>query len=234
MKSLIVSFFFLVFIITASAQDCAGYYYLYNSEVQITIYDKNGKESGKQIYTINAVTKTGGIITANFVLQVTDDKGKSISKGEGMYKCNGASLFTEARAGIPQEQMTTYKDMDVVATDPSLEYPPVMSAGQSLKNASFKMNVYNKDSVYSSITLDQANRKVEGKQTITSPTGVWDCWKITYDGNLKKSTINSSVTEVPADFKIIEWFAPGFGTVKTETYKSGALVESTLVTSVKK
>lgn len=104
---------------------------------------------------------------------------------------------------------------------------------QSLKDANVKMKVH-KGSIFSVLSLDATNRKVAGKESITTPAGTWDCWKITYDGRFRATIGGPSGIGVPFNFKAIEWFAPGFGIVKTETFnKNENLLGSTLITSVK-
>jgi len=220
---------------TTTAQDCAGYYYLTNSTVEMTTYDKKAKESGKLTYTISDVNKTSTATTASFASEMKDEKGKSISKGAGKYKCSGGNLFIDAKVAMPQEQMGAYKDMDVKADDAFIEYPSSFSDGLSLKDADFKMDIINKGTAFSTVTLEQSNRKVEAKESVTSPAGTWDCWKITYDGRFRATIGGPSGIGIPVNFKSTEWFAPGFGIVKTETYnKNGKLMGSTLITGIKK
>lgn len=225
---------FLLFSFT-HAQNCSGYYYLANGAVEMTTYDKKAKESGKIIYTISNVNQTGNTTSASFASEMKDEKGKSLSKGSGKYKCSNGILFIDARVAMPQEQMGAYKDMDVKANDAFIEYPGSFSNGQSLNDVNFKMDIINKGAVFSVVTLEQSNRKVEGKESITTPAGTWECWKITYDGRFKATIGGPSGIGIPVNFKSTEWLAPGFGIVKTETYnKNGKLVGSTLITSVKK
>ena len=235
MKSFIACAAALFLASAAFPQNCSGYYYLSNSSVVMTTYDKKAKESGKVTYTISNIDKTGNAITANFVSEMLDEKGKSISKGTGKYKCSGGNLFIDARMSMPQEQMGAYKDMDVKADETFIEYPSSFSDGQSLKDANFKMTVINKGNPFSTVTMEQTNRKIEGKESVTSPAGTWDCWKISYEGRFRATVGGPSGIGIPFNFKSTEWFAPGFGIVKTETYnKNGKLMGSTLITAVKK
>jgi hypothetical protein len=235
MKLFVAAICTFLFFISTSAQNCSGYYYLTHSAVEMTTYDKKAKESGKITYTISNINKTGDAITADFTSEMKDEKGKSISKGAGKYKCSGGNLFIDARVAMPQEQMGAYKDMDIKADEVFIEYPASLSDGQSLKDANFKMDIINKGSVFSTTTLEQTNRKVEGKESVTSPAGTWECWKITYDGRFRATIGGPSGIGIPFNFKSTEWFAPGFGIVKTETYnKNGKLVGSTLITAIKK
>jgi hypothetical protein len=235
MKLLVAGFCMSLVSFSSTAQDCSGYYYLTNSTIEMTTYDKKAKENGKLTYLISAVSNSGNTTTANFISEMKDEKGKTISKGTGKYKCSGDNLFIDAKVAMPQEQMGAYKDMDVKADEAFIEYPSNLSDGLALKDANFKMDIINKGSVFSTTTLEQTNRRVEGKESVTSPAGTWDCWKISYDGRFKATIGGPSGIGIPVNFKSTEWFAPGFGIVKTETYnKNGKLVGSTLITALKK
>src|SRR5688572_31604726 len=93
MKLFVACTHVLLLFFSASAQNCSGYYYLTNSAVEMTTYDKKAKESGKLTYTITNANKTGNTTTASFASEMKDEKGKSISKGAGKYKCSGGILF---------------------------------------------------------------------------------------------------------------------------------------------
>jgi len=233
MKSFILACVLAGIAFHPSAQNCNGFYFFTdNAEVVMTVYDKKGAEGGKLTYKISGVNKSGNNATADFTSEFVDEKGKSLSKGSGKLKCTGGILYVDAKVSVPQTSMAAYKDMDVKGEESFVEYPSSMSAGQSLKDVNFSMEVHNKGSLFSTITLTQDNRKVIGKETISSPAGTWECWKISYDAQFKATMMGIGI---PINMKTTEWFAPGFGLVKTESYsKNGKLMGSTLITSVKK
>ncbi|HLG40862.1 MAG TPA: hypothetical protein VI461_14380 [Chitinophagaceae bacterium] len=234
MRSACIIILFLLAFGQTNSQECKGFYYMSNGEVQMTVYDKKGEENGKVTYHISDAAASGSAMTANFTSEMVNEKGKTLSKGSGKYKCTGGVFYADAKVAMPQENMAAYKDMDVKAEDVFIEYPSSMAAGQALKDVNFKMEVFNKGALFATITFDELNRKVESKESITSPSGTWDCWKITYDVKFKASMAPLNIG-IPLNMQITEWFAPGFGVVKTETYnKNGKLMGSTLITSVKK
>jgi len=234
MKHLLSSLLLLAGFISLSAQDCKGYYYLSNSEVQMTTYGKKGEESGKLTYKISDIKKEASGTTASFTSEMVNEKGKTLSKGAGKYKCTGGVMFIDAKASLPGDQMEAYKDMEVKADDAFIEYPANLSEGQTLKDANFKMQTYSKSTLNSTITFDEINRKVIGKETITTPAGTWECWKITYDGKFKAQMAPLNIG-IPFSFQCTEWFAPGFGIVKSETKnKNGKLMGSMMITALKK
>lgn len=233
MKVFFATFVFCSICLTAVSQNCKGYYYLSNNTtVVMTTYDKKNAESGKLTYKISNVTTSGNNTTGNYSSEMVDTKGKTLSKGEGKYKCTGGIMYLDARVALPQENMAAYKDMDVKADEIFIEYPASMSAGQTLNDVDFTMTIENKGKKFAEITLKQTSRKVEAKESVTTAAGTWECWKITYEGNFRAGI---GPIGIPVNYKGVEWFAPGFGIVKTETYsKNGKYAGATMITSINK
>ncbi|MEP7377756.1 MAG: hypothetical protein ABI675_30425 [Chitinophagaceae bacterium] len=231
MKLLVTGLFVFIFFNPATAQSCAACYFFDTGEVEMITYDNIGKESGKLIYTISEITKTGNELIASFTAEEKNKSGVSLSKVSGKYKCGNGSLFMDAAVAIPKEQMTPYKDMDILSGVGFVEYPSRLIVGQTFRDTGFTIQVLNNGSFFTNLTLDQTNRKVEAEVSITNRTGTWDCMKITYTG--KFTTNNGSSPATSFDFKCTEWFAPGFGMVKSETYSNtNTLISSFAITSI--
>ena len=195
-------------------------------------YDDKGKENGKLTYYISEINKTNAELIASFAKEEKNQSGVILSKVPGKYKCSNGSLFIDAAVAIPKEQMAPYKDMAVQSGEGFVEYPYKFISGQTFKDTSFTMQVLNNGSFFTNLTLDQTNRKVAARETLTGQTGTWECLKITYDG--KFTTNNGSTPATTFNFKSAEWFAPGFGIVKSETYSStNTLISSFAITAVK-
>lgn len=232
MRSFLFALGMTLMSVTLYAQDCSKYYYINSNEVQMTMYDKKDKESGKLTYKISDKKKEGGNVSAIFNSEIVDEKGKLISKNTGTYKCNGGVMFIDARVSMPSESMSAYKDMEVKANDAYIEYPSTFTEGATLKDVDFKMEMSGKSGLNTTITLLQTNRKVVGKESITTAAGTWECWKITYDAKMKTSVAPLNIGP-KMEFDVAEWFAPGFGIVKTVTMRNGKVMGSTAITSVK-
>jgi hypothetical protein len=231
MKSLVTGLFVFIVFTSATAQSCAGCYFFDTGEVEMITYDDKGKENGKLIYNISEITKTGNELIASFTAEEKNSSGVSLSKVPGKYKCGVGSLFMDAAVAIPKEQMAPYKDMDIQSGAGFVGYPSKLTPGQTFRDTSFTIQVLNSGSFFTNLTLAQTNRKVEVELSITNRTGTWDCFIITYDG--KFTTNNGSSPATSFDFKCKEWFAPGFGIVKSETYSStNTLISSFSITSI--
>src|SRR6187402_1406258 len=210
-----VVFTFLLFSGNIFSQECSSYYFLQNNKtIEMTISNNKGKESGKMTYVVSNSKKSGSSITATIDSEFVDAKGKSITKATNNVKCENGVMQMNMKAFIPPAQMEQMKTGEAKATDVYLEYPAKMNAGDQLKDGQFNMDYESTSGLKSSIEISITNRKVEGKETITTSAGTWECYKIS-----AKNKIVSKIAGIgiPIRMDVIEWFAPGFGIVKTES-----------------
>lgn len=209
-----------------SAQDCSNYYYLQNNKtVEMTIFNKNGKESGKMIYTVSDSKKNGSTTTATINSEFIDAKGKSITKATNNVKCVNGVMQMDMKVFIPAAQQEQIKSGTANASDVYLEYPASMNVGDQLKDGQMNMDYENAGGMKSSIEISITERKVEGKESVSTTAGTWECYKITSNN---KITSRIAGIGIPIKMNVTEWYAPGFGIVKTES-KTG----KTEITSIK-
>jgi hypothetical protein len=101
-----------------------------------------------------------------------------------------------------------------------IEYPANMKVGDHLKDATLDMNIDNQG-MKQNVNMVTTDRTVVGKESITTSAGTWDCYKITFNS---KITIKTMGIGMPFNFEGTEWFAPGFGIVKTESKHGGTAI----------
>jgi len=210
-----ISFLFLIFIaFSAFSQDCGDYYYFQNNKtIEISIANKKGKETGKLVYTISDVTKKGSATVSTIHSEMFDKNGKSTSKATNNLQCDNGIVMMDMKMFIPSAQMEQMGEMSATGSTNYLEYPSSMKEGDALKDASFSMDFKSTSGINSHISMDMTNRKVAGKESVTTSAGTWDCYKITYHSKM----IFKIGIGIPMNFDVTEWFAPGFGVVKTES-----------------
>ena len=225
MKATIFTCSFLALAFNSHAQDCKQYYFLQNNKtVEMTIYGKKGDPTGKNVYNISNVQTAGGSTTAVVNSEMFDKKGKSMVKATNNIKCTGGVMMMDMKMMIPQQQMEQFKNSDVKAESVYIEYPAKMKEGDQLKDASFQMSSQNGPLTYT-LTMNITERKVIGKEPVTTTAGTWDCYKIT-----SKSKMNVKMgVNIPINIESTEWYAPGFGIVKTENKNGGG----TAITALK-
>ena len=218
--------------ISASAQDCKGYYYLKAGEVEMTLYDRKNSETGKLKYLVSDVSKAGAATVATFNSEMFNEKGKSLSKSTGKYKCENGVLFVDAKVAMAGDPSGQFNNTDVKAVENFIEYPSDLSEGKELKDVSATMEVEREGGMKSTVYFEQTNRKVAGKESVTTPAGTWECWKITYNAQMK---LSMGGIGIPVRMKVTEWFAPGLGIIKSETLnKNGKMMGSMILTKLQK
>ncbi len=222
MKKLSLFCLFLISGYTYS-QDCKGYYFLQNNKtVEVTVYDKDGKENGKVVHKVSNVTAISNGVSAVINTENFNKKGKSTSTASNTIKCAGGVMMMDIKMGLSKEQQKPYAA--TAQTDNAfIEYPANLKTGDNLKDAAINLHS-NLNGMEQSTEMQTTNRKVLAKETITSPAGTWECYKISYSCKITTKVMSMSI---PINVEGTEWFSPGFGIVKTET-KYG----TTLVTSI--
>ncbi|MEQ9582855.1 MAG: hypothetical protein RIM68_11965, partial [Arenibacter sp.] len=159
----------------------------------------------------------------------TDEKGKEIMISDYKMSCKGGSVKIDYNSLVPSNMMKQYTDMgvemDISGTD--IELPNNLSVGQDLADANVAMTI-KMTGMKMTVKVDQINRKVEKKESITSPAGTFECFVLTQDNISEtmgaKQTMQSKL-----------WLAEGVGMVKQETYnKKGDLMSKSELTSFKK
>lgn len=196
------------------SQDCSNYYYFQNNKtIEMTITNNKGKESGKMIYKISDSKKNGSSVSATVNSEFIDNKGKTGMQATNKVQCVNGVMQMDMKFLIPAGQQQTQAG-SAAASDVYLEYPADMNVGDQLKDGHLAMDSESQGGVKSSIEIDITNRKVEGKESVTTPAGTWECYKIT---SSNKITSRIAGIGIPIKMDVTEWFAPGFGIVKTES-----------------
>ena len=200
MRTLILIYSLFLVSSTALSQNCSKYYPMEEgTSFQYTMTNKKGKTEGITDYSITNVENTGGVTTASMNMKFTDEKGKEIFVSDYKLSCTGDVVKIDYNSLVPAQMMKQYTDMGVEMTG---------------------MNM--------NIKVDQLNRIVEKKESVTTPAGTYECYVITQDNVSEtmgvKQTMQSKL-----------WLAEGVGMVKQETYnKKGDLMSKSELTSFKK
>ncbi len=194
--------------------------------VQGATYDSTGKEIGKQTTTITDVKEQGGELVSNIKLDMSSSFGNHSMNAE--YKCNGNSFYMDLKTTM--SNFTALKGATIESS--SLQFPIQLSVGQNLPDASVSISM-DRGSMKMKTTSTHTDRKVEKIEKVTTPAGTWTCFKVT--STIKVTTDMGSMGKRSAPSqKMIAWFAPDFGIVKTEMYSNDKLATRSLVISVKK
>ena len=226
-KLLIAAIVLLGFVANTMAQTgCSKYYpFKEGTKAEITAYDNKGKTAAVIDYTILKTTKTSEGEVATMKSSVRDEKGKLIAETEYNATCDGNKISIDYKSMVSPMMMDQFKDMEYDISGTDLEIPNNLSVGQTLPDAQMIMNI-SMSGIKMNMELSITNRKVIGKESVTTPAGTFNCFVITSDMTTKMGVSQTSNSK--------QWIAEGVGMVKQEDYQKGKVSSSSLLTAFSK
>ncbi|TVZ15396.1 DUF3108 domain-containing protein [Maribacter sp. MAR_2009_72] len=230
MKTKAILFLVLLLSITTMiAQDnCSKFYPMTEGvAMEYTNYNKKGKVENVSSFKVVNVSNTGGTTNATMAINLKDNKGKDIYDTDYNLSCTGNMVTLDYESLLPTEMMQQYGDMDIEISGNDIEIPNDLSVGQNLNDANVTMKI-SMSGINMNMAVDMTNRKVEKKESVTTPAGTYECF-VLYSENRSKMMMANQV------FPSRVWLSEGVGMVKQETYKkNGDLMSSTMLTSYNK
>jgi hypothetical protein len=242
-KNLIVSFGACVALTTAHTQDCAKFLFLQKDKtVEMTVYDKKGEPNGRQVYQVSNVAIAGGSTTGTINSEIFDKKGNSKGKANSAIVCNGGEMRIDMKLLLPPQESGQFgMSAEVNAQNSYLSYPASMKVGDQLPDGNLSIDLSRNGppggappaggpppggpppppGLAKSLTMVISGRKVEGQDTVTTSAGTWNCFRISYKSKL---TVKTGPFGFPVNVEGVEWYAPGFGIVKSQSKYGGTAI----------
>lgn len=221
---------FILFICIApwaiSQNDCNMYYPLTEgAKFQITTFDKKDRPISVLDYKVTDVTSTASGKVGTLYGIAKDKKGKVITETEFKVNCKDNNLSVDFKSLLSSEMMEQFEEMEYEITGTNLDWPNDLSVGQALPDANMNMKIA-MGGMNMNMSMDIINRKVIGREDVTTPAGTFDCLVITYD------------TEINMGFKqktsSKQWVSKGVGMVMQEDSQNGKLMDTNMLTAFSK
>jgi hypothetical protein len=167
--------------------------------------------------------ESGGDISLKVETVIFDDKDDELSRSEVEVGCVDG-VFKIDMSEYLSEMLQAYQTMEVEMEGDNLEFPSNISPGDELPDGNINIKVSSSGVTVMNMDVIIQNRKVEGKEKVTTEAGTFDCYKISYETLSKTRMVSTSI-------KGIEWIAEGIGVVKSESYnRKGKLTAYSLLT----
>ncbi|MBX2964626.1 MAG: hypothetical protein KF845_00670 [Cyclobacteriaceae bacterium] len=221
---------FALFCTTFAYAQCNTFYMLDDrSEWTFETYNPKGKLTGKNEQKVTAFSTTATGYKATVKSVIYNDKGKKMTEGDLELTCDNGTFIMDMRKFIPEEQQQLFSSYEMKIESENLEVPSKLSVGQTLKNGSVTLTASGSP-IPMKIEITISDRKVEGKETITTSAGTFDCYKI----SSKSSTQMQMGVNINHNASSIEWIAEKVGMVKTESFdKNGKSAGYTILANRK-
>ena len=182
--------------------------------------DARGRVDSHSRQAIKSVEGSGSNMTISYVFESLDRNQKSLTDPPLEIPCtvivkDDVVILDMNRFFADQQKDQQLK---IEITGVPMELPNNMQPGQSLKDAEITMTI---DMVITSIrtVMKMTNGKCLAIESVTVPAGTFTCHKIT-------QTVTTTVMRREVVTRTDSWYAPGIGTVKTETYDNRDRLQS--------
>lgn len=230
MKSLI-TLVLTICTLTVFAQ-CDDAFFPFNEGVSFeqTAYDKKGKEQGKSMSEVVSVDGSSAVVKNVYF----DKKGKEIADGEYTIICEGSTIKMDFNNFIPEGTLDQYGDAEVNVEGDFISIPDNLEVGQTLPDGTGTITIKMTSTAAMTITMEMTitDRKVEKSETIKTPAGSFDTFKISQTTIMKMNMMGMNKT---TETSAASWYAKGVGMVRNENYdKKGSLMGYTQLTAFNK
>jgi len=210
-----------------TAQDCVFYYpHTEGKQLQYTRYDNRDRVTGSSIQKITSVVTGANSTEITAEMETFDSRDRSQGTATFTLKCEDGIFYLDMKNYLGSDAMESFEDMEVSIDGGNLQIPQNLKAGDMLEGGQMNIGISSEGMTVMNMNVNISNRKVEAVETITTPAGSYECYKITYDIDTKM------IFNIKA--KGCEWYAKDIGVVRSESYDArGNLSAYTLLTEIK-
>ncbi len=188
---------------------CDSKYYPLKEGVfyEITIYNKKDKPEGVVSYTIKNVADNKATVQSTLL----DEKGNEVMSSEYFMFCDENGVSIDFKSLMNNNMLRNYENAEIKMSGKNISIPNKLSVGQELDEANIELEI-NMAPLTMKMYTRMFNRIVEGKETISTPAGDFNCFIVSHDTEYKMG-----ISKRKSHTK--QWLAEGVGVVKTEEYK---------------
>lgn len=215
---------------TSQAQDCLGMTFKTGMSFELTHFNAKEKPIGKVLYEVKDVHKEGSSTVMDISALFENEKGKQQTPYLIHYTCTGTELVADMAGMMQAMQAGAMKDMEMKLKTNKLIYPGKLSVGQKLSDGQMEAEMSSGGGgPMATMSMTMANRQVEGKESITTPAGTFDTYKIASDVNFENRVMGIPIRNT---MRVVTYRTDNqLFDIKSESYnKNGKLMGYSLLT----
>lgn len=190
-------------------------------------FDRKEKLTVRTVNTFKNISGSGSNMKAIMVQEIIDArKNKSLGTSESEWICeNGVLHFTMNSMSMMDDGKTgADTGIKVEVTGDKMDVPSNLKVGQTLKDMKYNVKMDMSGMTLMNREFRVKDRKVELRETVTTPAGAFDCLKVTSVTTSEKGIGNGTV-------KSAMWFAKDAGMIKSESYNDDGKMTSRQILS---
>lgn len=226
MRKLILSFAAgLIGLGSASAQsDCNSLMPKEKGSVMITkCYDGKDNLVATTKYTVKEYNENQVGSNSQISFAVTNASGKTIGNGTLEAYCENGSFFMKAKNALIDPSFDQLLSSNINLVGGVLDYPDTFNKGTfegpfQMESGEFIIEPKGDRKHMTRVSI--YNREYKKNEKVTTPAGTFDAAKITYNVD-----VYSAKDKTTLKLKNIEWYAFGYGIVRSESYNKNHTLE---------
>ncbi|MDA7803810.1 hypothetical protein N8987_04470 [Crocinitomix sp.] len=190
-------------------------------------FGSNDKLESSEIMTVKDVRDTTGGIVIDAHAISKDKKGEVVLDNDFSFSCIDGVFRISFESIMDASMMDAYKDMEIEMTQTELAFPKSMDVATSLPDGTMTVKIKTNGTQIMTMTMNVTNRKIEAKESITTPADTFEAFKMT-------ETQHTSMMFMNKTYKSVNWIVPGIGSVRSEMYTDKDKLNSyRILTSIK-
>lgn len=208
---------------------CKAYFPLEKgTELTYENYSAKDKLQSTDYLSVTDIIETAEALTIKVHASSEDKKGKQTYESDFEYLCENGVFKMSMESMVSGEMMEAYKDMEVEITQTELAFPSDATVGQTLPDAEMNMKISSNGIEMMTMTFKITDRKIEAKESITTPAGTFEAFKFSQSTNMKMMFMDKT-------YKSVDWIVENIGSVRSETYSSSGKLENyRILTNIKR
>lgn len=206
-----------------SSDLCEGLMFTKGATLEMENYSQ-GKKAGVIRQVVKDVKSTGDKKEAIVHVENFDTGNNKDFDGDVTYVCDGSKVMIDAQSIIRSIKQPGMENLNMQIEQGYFEYPLNPSAGQTLPDMKFSIKMSDKASGQEIGTMKMIfeNRKIEGKENVTTPAGTFSCWKVKADTRMELNMMGMNRNEPTG--QNINYYNKEMGSVKSEIIGKGGKV----------
>ncbi len=231
MQFLTISLLVFFSSIVCRAQSCMGFTFKTGTSYELATFSGKDKPTGRINYHVDNVKTQGGSTTMDITATFSEESGKQRPPYTIHYTCTGNELIADMSGMMQGMPGLGSKDMEMKLKANRLAYPGKLSVGSKLSDGQMEADMLSGGNSMMTMNMTMTNRQVNSQESITTPAGTFNAYKITADISLDNRAmgipIRSSLKSV--SYRTNELLFD----VKSETYnKNGKLMGYTMLSKI--
>ncbi|SHJ49127.1 hypothetical protein SAMN02745146_3234 [Hymenobacter daecheongensis DSM 21074] len=191
-----------------------------------------GKPTGELRYRVVRLgselnkKKTRATTTVLLKSGLYDAKSRLLSQQDLTFRCSRDTTFTDGLTQFNPETLKSFRDRIFDFSPLSIAWPNQPTIGSRLPDGGTQVQVRSSAVDIAKVsTLLRKRRVVSGPAAVKTPAGTFQCYKV----ESERETMTRARTDVAfrTTVRVVDYYAPSVGVVKTEIYgKNGKLAET--------